>query len=108
MLQHGPMSSATVSPPSAPTAINTGAVIRRLLRDYIRTQWGLLALAVPCMLIASATLQVVPQLVNWEIKYIFQRQDETWLVSLAAACFGVAVLRAVAMFLGRMWIDSVG
>ncbi len=100
------MSSAALPP--APQPGKTGAVIRRLLGDYVSGQWGLLALAIPCMLIASATLPVVPQLVNWEIKYIFQRQDETWLVPLAAACFGVTVLRAVAMFLGRMWIDSVG
>ena len=38
-----PPSSATPSP-------HTGAVIRRLLRDYIGGQWGLLLLAILCML----------------------------------------------------------
>jgi subfamily B ATP-binding cassette protein MsbA len=86
----------------------TGPVIRRLLRDYVSGQWGLMALAIPCMLIASATLPVVPQLVSWETKYIFQREDPAWLLPLAAACLGITVLRAVAMFLGRMCIDTVG
>ena len=47
------MSSAALPP--APQPSKTGAVIRRLLRDYVGGQWGLLVLAVLCMLIASAT-----------------------------------------------------
>jgi subfamily B ATP-binding cassette protein MsbA len=102
--------SSTLSPkaPQPDMAGKTGPVIRRLLRDYVSGQWGLMALAVPCMLIASATLPVVPQLVSWETKYIFEREDHTWLLPLAATCLGAVVLRAVAMFLGRMWIDTVG
>ena len=38
---------------------------------------------------------------NWEIKYIFLRHDADMLVPLSLAAFGVMVLRAVAMFLGR-------
>ena len=36
--------------------LKTGAVIRRLLRDYVSGEWGLLALAIFCMLIASAAM----------------------------------------------------
>jgi subfamily B ATP-binding cassette protein MsbA len=95
----------------SPTALQpskTGSVVRRLLRDYVSGEWGLLALAIPCMLIASATAPMVPQLVNWEAKYIFQRHDAAWLLPLAVGGFGIAALRAVTMFLGRMWIDSLG
>jgi subfamily B ATP-binding cassette protein MsbA len=93
---------------SASPPLNAGAVIRRLLRDYVGGQWGLLILAILCMLVASATISVLPQLVNWEIKYIFQRHDAGWLVPLAAGGFAGMSLRAVSMFAGRMWIDSVG
>ncbi|HWM60930.1 MAG TPA: ABC transporter ATP-binding protein, partial [Rhizomicrobium sp.] len=98
------MSSTPIASPPG----ETGAVIRRLLRDYVGSEWGLLALAIPCMLIASATAPMVPQLVNWEAKYIFQRHDAAWLLPLAVGGFGIAILRAATMFLGRMWIDSLG
>jgi subfamily B ATP-binding cassette protein MsbA len=104
------MSSPT-QPPSAPpqtSELNTSAVIRRLLRDYVGGEWGLLVLAIVCMLIASAAISLLPQLVNWETKYIFQRHDAAWLVPLSLGGFVLATLRAVSMFLGRMWIDSVG
>ena len=60
------------------------------------------------MLIAAAATFALPQLVNWEVKYIFQRHDAAWLVPLALGGFVLAILRAVGMFLGRMCIDSVG
>ena len=44
------MSSA---PSPSPKPVNTGAVIRRLLRDYVGGQWGLLVLAVFCMLLTA-------------------------------------------------------
>ena len=53
---HGRNMSSTPSP----TAGNTGAVIRRLLRDYLSGQWGLLVLAVFCMLLTSAISGLVP------------------------------------------------
>ncbi len=112
MLDQPGMSSAPVPGPIPATAqpgnLKTGAVIRRLLRDYVGGEWGLLALAVPCMLIASVSVTLVPQLVNWEIKYVFQRHDASWLLPLSLGGFGIMVLRAGTMFLGRMWIDSLG
>jgi subfamily B ATP-binding cassette protein MsbA len=96
------------SSPAQPSDLNSGAIVRRLLRDYVGGQWGLLALAIPCMLIASATMPLVPQLVSWETKYIFQRHDASWLLPLSVGGFGITVLRAVTMFLGRMWIDTLG
>jgi subfamily B ATP-binding cassette protein MsbA len=99
------MSSAA---PASVTPLSTGAVIRRLLRDYVSGEWGLLVLAILFMMLASATLPMVSQLVNWEIKYIFTRHAAGWLVPLALGGFGLMLLRAVSMFLGRMWIDSLG
>ena len=89
---------------------STGAVIRRLVRDYVGGQWGLLVLAIFCMLIASARwAALLPWLVNWDIKYVFHAP-----CSAACCClcrwlaFGIMALRAVVLFFGRMLIDSVG
>ncbi|HKX64995.1 MAG TPA: ABC transporter ATP-binding protein [Rhizomicrobium sp.] len=101
------MRSATVPPPPAPAAINTGAVIRRLLRDYLSGQWGLLALAIFAMLLTSAISGLVPQLVNWEIKLIFLRHQSELLLPLSLAVAGVVGLRAVTLFFGRMTLDSL-
>src|SRR6202012_4526978 len=107
MLEDGPMKGSPAQLPGT-RSLGAGQVIARLLRDYVSGQWGLLALAVLCMVISSATMPLVPQLVNWELKYIFTRHDAAWLVPLAVGGFGIMVLRAATMFLGRTWIDSVG
>ena len=101
MLQHGRMSSAS------PT-LNTAAVTRRLLRDYVRGEWGLLLLAVFCMLLTSAISGLVPLMVNYEIKLIFLRRQAELLLPLSLAVGGVVVLRAITLFFGRMWLDSLG
>jgi subfamily B ATP-binding cassette protein MsbA len=110
MLHRPGMSSPILPVPAqpGPSNLNSSAVIRRLLRDYVSGEWGLLALAIPCMLIASATSPLVPQLVSWETKYIFQRHDASWLLPLAVGGFGITVLRAITMYLGRLWVDSLG
>src|ERR1700679_4314934 len=102
------MSSPTLPALPQTSELKTGAVIKRLLRDYVSGEWGLLVLAIVCMLIASGAISLLPQLVNWETKYIFQRHDAAWLVPLSLGGFVLAAVRAVAMFLGRMWIDTVG
>ena len=46
-------------PPSSPAPnVNTGAVIRRLLRDYVGGQWGLLLLAIFCEIPLRAPLRL--------------------------------------------------
>lgn len=91
----------------APRTFNTGAVIRRLLRDYIGTQWGLLVLAILCMLATSALTGMVPLMVNWQFKFIFQQKKAGLLLPMALAVAGVVALRAVFLFFGRMWLDTL-
>ena len=104
------MSSAPVpsAAQSGPTPVQTGAVIRRMLRDYVRGHWGLLALAILCMLVTSALGGLVPQLVNWEVKLIFLRHQHDMLLPLALAVAGVVALRAVTLFAGRLMVDTLG
>jgi len=101
------MSSTTAPPPSASAAIDTGAVIRRLLRDYLSGEWGLLILAIFCMLLTSAISGLVPQMVNWEIKLIFMRHQAELLLPISLAVAGVVAIRAVTLFFGRMTLDSL-
>ena len=93
---------------SGPTTLQTGAIIRRMLRDYVRGHWGLLALAILCLLLTSALGGLVPLMVNWEIKLIFIRRQEELLLPLALAVTGVVSLRAVTLYFGRMTLDSMG
>ena len=86
----------------------TGAIIRRLLRDYVGDQWGLLALAVFCMLFASAMGGGIPWLVRSVTDQIFVRHKAELLVPLSLMAFGIMILRAGGLFFGRMLIDSLG
>ena len=83
-------------------------MLRRLLRDYVGGQSGLLGLSILCMLLAAAAGGAIPQFLNWETKYIFLRHDGTMLLPLAGAGFAVMAVRAIGTFFGRMLIDSLG
>ncbi len=103
------MSSASPdSIASASGAPNSGAIVRRLLRDYVSTQWGLAALAVFCMLLTSAVSGLVPHLLNLEVKLIFLRHEADMLLPMSLAVVGVVAFRAVTLFFGRMLLDSLG
>ncbi len=93
---------------TAPRQAGTGAIIRRLLADYVGGQWGLLALAVVCMLFASAMGGGIPWLVRSVTDQIFVRHKAELLVPLSLMAFGIMTLRAGGLFFGRMLIDSLG
>ena len=94
--------------PSPNKDMNTLAVIRRLIRDYVSRQWGLLALAVFCMLLTSAMGGAIPWLVNSVTKQIFMRHMSELLLPLSLAAFGIMALRAASLYFGKMTIDSLG
>ena len=93
---------------TAPKQAGAGAIIRRLLVDYVGGQWGLLALAVFCMLFASAMGGGIPWLVRSVTDQIFVRHKADLLVPLSLMAFGIMSLRAGGLFFGRMLIDSLG
>ena len=88
--------------------MNTLAVIGRLIRDYVSQQWGLLVLAVFCMLLTSAMGGAIPWLVNSVTKQIFMRHMSELLLPLSLAAFGIMALRAASLFFGKLTIDSLG
>ena len=99
---------AMSSSPTAPPPGKASAVARRLLQDYVSGQWGLLLLAIACMLLTSAMSGLVPQLVKLELKQIFTREQAGWLLPLTLAAIGIVAVRAVTLFFGRMTLDSLG
>jgi len=92
----------------APREAGIGPVIRRLLTEYVGGQWGLLLLAIFCMLFASVMGGGIPWLVRGVTNQIFVRHKAELLVPLSLMAFGVMALRAVSLFFGRMLIDSLG
>ena len=91
-----------------PREAGTAAALRRLLADYVAGQWGLLLLAIFCMLFASAMYVGIPWLVNTVTKQVFMRHQASLLLPLSLLAFGIMTARAVALFFGRMLIDSLG
>jgi ATP-binding cassette, subfamily B, bacterial MsbA len=91
-----------------PREAGTAAAIRRLLADYVSGQWGLLLLAVLCMLFASGMYVGIPWLVNTVTKQVFMRHQAALLLPLSLMAFGIMALRAISLFFGRMLIDSLG
>jgi subfamily B ATP-binding cassette protein MsbA len=92
----------------APQSSKTGAIVRRLLRNYVGGQWALLLLAVFCMLLTSAVSGLVPLLLNLEVKLIFLRHQAEMLLPMSLAVVGVVGFRAITLFFGRMTLDSLG
>jgi subfamily B ATP-binding cassette protein MsbA len=88
--------------------ISTGAVVRRLLRDYVGGQWATLLLAILCMLFTSLMGGALPWLVNNVTKQVFMRHQAELLLPLSLTAFGIMALRAVSLFVGRAMIDSLG
>jgi len=101
-------SLAAPTPSPAKPPLDTGAVVRRLVRQYVGGQWPLLLLAVFCMLATSGISGAVPLLLNLEVKLIFLRHQTEMLLPLSLAVVGVVMLRAVTLFFGRMTLDSLG
>ena len=94
------------TPPSPD--LKSRAIIGRLLRDYVRREWGLLALAILAMLLASAMGVAIPWMVNTLVKQIFLRRLASLLLPLSLMAFGIMVVRAAAMYSGRALTDTLG
>ncbi len=94
--------------PAAPSPLRAGQVLARLLRDYVRGQWHLFAAGILALLLAAAAGGILPQLVKLELKQIFDKGSESWLLPLSLIAFATIALRAAGMFAGRTLIDTLG
>jgi subfamily B ATP-binding cassette protein MsbA len=95
-------------PPASTGALGPGAVLRRMMRDYVVREWPLFAGGILALLLAAAAGGVLPQLVKLELKQVFDRGLPSWLLPLSLVALATVTLRAVGMFAGRALIDSLG
>jgi subfamily B ATP-binding cassette protein MsbA len=75
-----------------------GAIIRRLLRDYIGNQWGLLAIGIFCMVISAAMTGMMAGLINPAIKRVFLLKHADQFVIIPLEYMAVIIVRAFASF----------
>ena len=110
MLQTEHMRTVPIAPPppAGTGQLGPGAVLRRMMRDYVSRQWPLFAGGILALLLAAAAGGVLPQLVKLELKQVFDRGLPSWLLPLSLAALATVTLRAVGMFAGRALIDSLG
>ena len=103
MLNGRPMNRAP-----APPSRTAGAMVRRLIKDYVREQWLLLAGGIAFMLFAAVMQGALPQLIAQTVKDIFLRHLSSQLIPLSLAAVIILWARAAGLFLGRAIIDSLG
>jgi subfamily B ATP-binding cassette protein MsbA len=100
----------TAATPSSAASRPLGAVqvVARLMRDYVRGQWHLFAAGILALLLAAAAGGILPQLVKLELKQIFDKGSESWLLPLSLVAFATIALRATGLFIGKAMIDTLG
>lgn len=73
-------------------------IIRRLLHDYLGTQWGALGIAAVCMVITAGTNGALAAILNPAIKKIFLDKVPHMLVTIPLEIMGIVLLRAITGF----------
>ena len=88
--------------PAAP--MGDMAIVRRLVRDYIGHQWGKLAIAGLCMIVASSMTGALAWIIDPAIKKIFLEKDVQMLLIIPLEVVGIIALRAVTSY-GRIQFE---
>ncbi len=102
---------ADLSPmPRARAAVPMGnlAIVRRLVRGYLKGQWGTLLIAVTCMIVTAGMTAALSWLLDPAIKLIFLDKRSDMLTLIPLAVLGVIVARAVTTFIQQALVDTVG
>ncbi|HEY4942987.1 MAG TPA: ABC transporter ATP-binding protein [Rhizomicrobium sp.] len=99
---------ATAAATARPPEPGNIAVIRRLFRDYISSQWLVFAAAVACMIVTSAASGAIPLVVKYAIKYLFLAKQPDMLAVIPLGVIALMVVRAVSGYGQAALIDTVG
>jgi subfamily B ATP-binding cassette protein MsbA len=91
----------------APQDLATTTVIRRLARDYLPGNWGVLALGILCMLVTDAMSGLLPWGLGQATQLIFVDHRADLLLLIAASAFAIMLVRALSFFGGKALIDSL-
>ena len=73
-------------------------IVRRLMRDYLRGEWGLLALGVLCMVISAGMTGLLAGLLNPASKRIFLLKHPDQFIIVPLEYMGLIIVRAITSF----------
>ena len=74
------------------------AIVRRLLRDYLGSQWVALGIAAVCMIVTASTNGALAAILDPAIKKIFIDKVPHMLVTIPLEIMAIVILRAVSGF----------
>lgn len=83
-------------------------IIRRVYRNYIRTQWATFAAALGCMIVTSAASGAIPLIVNQTVKTLFIDKQASMLAVIPVLVVALMTVRAASWYAQQTLIDSVG
>jgi len=86
----------------------TVGIIRRVFRDYIRTQWPTFVAALGCMLVTSAASGSIPLIVNQTVKTLFIDKQASMLAVIPILVVALMTVRAASWYAQQTLIDTVG
>src|ERR1700744_394104 len=92
-----PVAAPVLAPPVKPRAGDWSAV-RRLMRDYLRDEWVLVALGITCMIISAAMTGLLAGLLNPAIKRVFLLKRPDQFIWIPLEYMFVIIVRAIASF----------
>ena len=97
--------------PPSPTPLNsdkTGALLKRLLREYVRPHAGKIAFAVVCMVIAAAMTAANAWMMQPVLDDVFLEQNQRMLVLVPLAVVIIAIVNGVATYGQNVLMRYVG
>ncbi len=97
----------TIPPTRLQQQPGTGAVVRRLLRVYMKDHWAILALGITCMLVTDAMSGLLPWGLGQATQLIFVDKRADLLGLIAGSAFAILLVRALSFFGGKTLIDSL-
>ncbi len=84
-----------------------GSIIARLLRDYMKRQWPILAVGIACMIVTAAMQGALAAIIDPAIHTIFIQKQAGMLVTIPLEIMGIMMLRSLTAFGEQSIINSV-
>jgi ATP-binding cassette, subfamily B, bacterial MsbA len=94
--------------PISQDAISSWALVRRLVRDFIRRHWRRIALAFLCMAVAGGSTAVRAWLMQPVLDRIFIARQSSLLLLLASAALLLALIKGAADYAQSILMTRVG
>src|SRR4051812_39466838 len=85
----------------------SGALVRRLVRDFIGRHWRRLALASLCMALASGSTALRAWLMEPVLDRIFIARDSSLLLLIAGTALALAIVKSLADYGQSVLINRV-